>query len=140
MKLGKSLFRQVYAVFTGMKSSNEILLKLLLVYWAKWNILHIFMLSLYVMYKISHVFSLQILNLFFSISFSLPKPINSSLGIDIELSYIALSSLEDVVAILRSVSSTIFSLNYWYEVIKWGRKYVIIWFCNILILLLVYSK
>ncbi|XP_031119472.1 protein SHOOT GRAVITROPISM 6 isoform X1 [Ipomoea triloba] len=49
--------------------------------------------------------SVQILNLFFSISFSLPKPINSSLGIDIELSYIALSSLEDVVAILRSDAS-----------------------------------
>ncbi|CAH9135639.1 unnamed protein product [Cuscuta epithymum] len=49
--------------------------------------------------------SVQILDLFFSISLSLPKPISLSLGNDLEQSYNALSSLEDVVAILRSDAS-----------------------------------
>ncbi|KAL3532002.1 hypothetical protein ACH5RR_005523 [Cinchona calisaya] len=49
--------------------------------------------------------SAQILDLFFSISLSLPRPVNSSLGMDIELSYSALTSLEDVIAILRSDAS-----------------------------------
>ena len=48
---------------------------------------------------------LQILDVFFSISLSLPRPIASSSGVDIELSYSALSSLEDVIAILRRVSA-----------------------------------
>lgn len=47
----------------------------------------------------------QILDLFFSISLSLPRPMASSSGVDIESSYTALSSLEDVIAILRRVSA-----------------------------------
>ncbi|CAA0829709.1 Protein SHOOT GRAVITROPISM 6 [Striga hermonthica] len=46
--------------------------------------------------------SAQILDLFFSISLSLPK---STPGLDIELCYSALSALEDVIAILRSDAS-----------------------------------
>ncbi|KHG30714.1 HEAT repeat-containing 7A [Gossypium arboreum] len=49
--------------------------------------------------------SAQILDQLFSISLSLPKPLGSSVGGDIELCYGALSSLEDVIAILRSDSS-----------------------------------
>ncbi|GFS45715.1 ARM repeat superfamily protein [Actinidia rufa] len=49
--------------------------------------------------------SAQILDVFFSISLSLPRPIASSSGVDIELSYSALSSLEDVIAILRRDAS-----------------------------------
>ncbi|KAK9124088.1 hypothetical protein Sjap_013690 [Stephania japonica] len=49
--------------------------------------------------------SAQILDLFFSISLSLPRPTGSSIGDDIEMSYRALSSLEDVIAILRSDAS-----------------------------------
>ncbi|KAK6126237.1 hypothetical protein DH2020_040009 [Rehmannia glutinosa] len=48
--------------------------------------------------------SAQILDLFFSISLSLPKSAISS-GLDIELCYSALSALEDVIAILRSDAS-----------------------------------
>lgn len=57
------------------------------------------------------VLYLQILDLFFSISLSLPKSANSSFGLDVELCYGALSALEDVIAILRSVSEipTLFS-------------------------------
>lgn len=49
--------------------------------------------------------SVQIIDLFFSISLSLPRPPSSSLDTDIELAYIALTSLEDVIAILRSEAS-----------------------------------
>uniref|UniRef100_A0A5B6ZUL3 Uncharacterized protein n=1 Tax=Davidia involucrata TaxID=16924 RepID=A0A5B6ZUL3_DAVIN len=49
--------------------------------------------------------SAQILDLFFSISLSLPRPVGYGSGADIELSYSALSSLEDVIAILRSDAS-----------------------------------
>ncbi|KAJ8532794.1 hypothetical protein K7X08_015683 [Anisodus acutangulus] len=49
--------------------------------------------------------SVQILHLYFSISLSLPRPVNFSFSNDIELSYSALSSLEDVIAILRSDAS-----------------------------------
>ncbi|KAI5680712.1 hypothetical protein M9H77_01939 [Catharanthus roseus] len=49
--------------------------------------------------------SVQIIDLFFSVSLSLPRPPNSSFGIDIELAYSALTSLEDVIAILRSDAS-----------------------------------
>ncbi|XP_051152364.1 protein SHOOT GRAVITROPISM 6 isoform X3 [Andrographis paniculata] len=49
--------------------------------------------------------SAQILDLFFSISLSLPRASNSSFGLDIESSYGALSALEDVIAILRSDAS-----------------------------------
>ncbi|KAL5546037.1 hypothetical protein UlMin_005724 [Ulmus minor] len=49
--------------------------------------------------------SAQILDQLFSISLSLPKPAASSSGVDIELSYGALSSLEDVIAILRRDAS-----------------------------------
>ncbi|KAJ4833816.1 Protein SHOOT GRAVITROPISM 6 [Turnera subulata] len=49
--------------------------------------------------------SAQIIDQLFSISLSLPRPIGSTSGTDIELSYIALSSLEDVIAILRSDAS-----------------------------------
>ncbi|XP_021290042.1 protein SHOOT GRAVITROPISM 6 isoform X3 [Herrania umbratica] len=49
--------------------------------------------------------SAQILDQLFSISLSLPRPLGSSVGGDIELSYGALSSLEDVIAILRSDAS-----------------------------------
>ncbi|XP_049361388.1 protein SHOOT GRAVITROPISM 6 isoform X1 [Solanum verrucosum] len=49
--------------------------------------------------------SVQILHLYFSISLSLPRPVNSSFSNDIELSYSALSSLEDVISILRSDAS-----------------------------------
>ncbi|XP_047333371.1 protein SHOOT GRAVITROPISM 6 isoform X2 [Impatiens glandulifera] len=49
--------------------------------------------------------SAQILDLFFSISLSLPRPISSSNSVDVELSYSALSSLEDVIAILRRDAS-----------------------------------
>ncbi|KAL0344680.1 UNVERIFIED_CONTAM: protein SHOOT GRAVITROPISM 6 [Sesamum radiatum] len=49
--------------------------------------------------------SAQILDLFFSISLSLPRSANSSSGLDIELCYGALSALEDVIAILRSDAS-----------------------------------
>lgn len=45
---------------------------------------------------------MQIIGQLFSISLSLPKPIPS--GTISEMSYGALSSLEDVIAILRSVS------------------------------------
>lgn len=48
----------------------------------------------------------QILDQLFSISLSLPKPPGLSISAeDIELSYRALSSLEDVIAMLRNVSS-----------------------------------
>ncbi|XP_022747825.1 protein SHOOT GRAVITROPISM 6-like isoform X4 [Durio zibethinus] len=50
-------------------------------------------------------FSAQILDQLFSISLSLPKPLGSSVSGDIELCYCALSSLEDVIAILRSDAS-----------------------------------
>ncbi|PSS04621.1 Protein SHOOT GRAVITROPISM like [Actinidia chinensis var. chinensis] len=49
--------------------------------------------------------SVKILDVFFSISLSLPRPIASSSGVDVELSYSALSSLEDVIAILRRDAS-----------------------------------
>ncbi|XP_059667544.1 protein SHOOT GRAVITROPISM 6 isoform X2 [Cornus florida] len=49
--------------------------------------------------------SAQILDLFFSISLSLPRPEGYNSGVDIELSYGALSSLGDVIAILRSDAS-----------------------------------
>ncbi|KAG5556798.1 hypothetical protein RHGRI_007155 [Rhododendron griersonianum] len=49
--------------------------------------------------------SAQILDLFFSISLSLLRPMASSSGVDIESSYTALSSLEDVIAILRRDAS-----------------------------------
>ncbi|XP_057983736.1 protein SHOOT GRAVITROPISM 6 isoform X2 [Malania oleifera] len=49
--------------------------------------------------------SAQILDLFFSISLSIARPVGSTYGIDIELSYSALSSLEDVIAILKSDAS-----------------------------------
>ncbi|KAH0739522.1 hypothetical protein KY290_038227 [Solanum tuberosum] len=49
--------------------------------------------------------SVQILHLYFSIALSLPRPVNSSFSNDIELSYSALSSLEDVISILRSDAS-----------------------------------
>ncbi|XP_077246422.1 ARM repeat superfamily protein isoform X2 [Tasmannia lanceolata] len=49
--------------------------------------------------------SAQILDLFFSISLSLPRPVGSTLGVDVETSYSALCSLEDVIAILRSDAS-----------------------------------
>ncbi|XP_057785671.1 protein SHOOT GRAVITROPISM 6 isoform X1 [Salvia miltiorrhiza] len=49
--------------------------------------------------------SVQILDLFFSTSLSLPRSANSSIGLDIELCYGALSALEDVIAILRSDAS-----------------------------------
>ncbi|KAL9236431.1 hypothetical protein vseg_011104 [Gypsophila vaccaria] len=50
-------------------------------------------------------YSIKILDLFFSISLSLPRPANSSLGTDLDAYYLALSSLEDVIAILRSDAS-----------------------------------
>ncbi|KAL9150059.1 hypothetical protein ABFS82_12G145000 [Erythranthe guttata] len=49
--------------------------------------------------------SAQIVDLFFSVSLSLPRSSNSSFGLDIELCYTALSALEDVIAILRSDAS-----------------------------------
>ncbi|KAL6141890.1 hypothetical protein ACLB2K_060176 [Fragaria x ananassa] len=49
--------------------------------------------------------SAQILDQLFSISLSLQRPATSTYGVDIELSYSALSSLEDVIAILRSDAS-----------------------------------
>ncbi|POO01806.1 Coatomer beta subunit [Trema orientale] len=49
--------------------------------------------------------SAQILDQLFSISLSLPRTAASNFGADIELSYSALSSLEDVIAILRSDAS-----------------------------------
>lgn len=56
---------------------------------------------------------MQILDLLFSISLSLPRPAGSSISAeDIELSYSALSSLEDVIAILRNVSSLITLFHY----------------------------
>ncbi|XP_075086353.1 protein SHOOT GRAVITROPISM 6 isoform X2 [Nicotiana tabacum] len=53
----------------------------------------------------SEVRKVSILHLYFSISLSLPRPANSSFTNDIESSYSALSSLEDVIAILRSDAS-----------------------------------
>ncbi|CAI0469322.1 unnamed protein product [Linum tenue] len=47
----------------------------------------------------------QILDQLFSIALSLPKPVGSSSSVDIESSYLALSSLEDVIAILRRDAS-----------------------------------
>lgn len=47
---------------------------------------------------------MQILDQFFDISLSLPRPVASSNSTPIESSYAALSSLEDVIAILRRVS------------------------------------
>ncbi|KAK8712010.1 hypothetical protein V6N13_147263 [Hibiscus sabdariffa] len=49
--------------------------------------------------------SAKIIDQLFSISLSLPKPLGSSVYGDIELCYVALSSLEDVIAILRSDAS-----------------------------------
>ncbi|XP_061964637.1 protein SHOOT GRAVITROPISM 6 isoform X5 [Populus nigra] len=49
--------------------------------------------------------SAQILDQLFSLALSLPKPSGFSLNVDIELPYSALSSLEDVIAILRSDAS-----------------------------------
>ncbi|XP_043703621.1 protein SHOOT GRAVITROPISM 6 isoform X1 [Telopea speciosissima] len=49
--------------------------------------------------------SAQILDLFFSISLSLPRPAGSAISTDIEISYSSLSSLEDVIAILKSDAS-----------------------------------
>ncbi|KAL6987297.1 Protein SHOOT GRAVITROPISM 6 [Sarracenia purpurea var. burkii] len=49
--------------------------------------------------------SAEILDLFFTISLSLPRPIASSSGVDIESSYSALSSLDDVISILRRDAS-----------------------------------
>ncbi|XAR69166.1 hypothetical protein NMG60_11000655 [Bertholletia excelsa] len=49
--------------------------------------------------------SAQILDQFFSVSLSLPKPVASSSGVDLESSYSALSALEDVIAILRRDAS-----------------------------------
>uniref|UniRef100_A0A2P2LR37 Protein SHOOT GRAVITROPISM 6 isoform X2 n=1 Tax=Rhizophora mucronata TaxID=61149 RepID=A0A2P2LR37_RHIMU len=49
--------------------------------------------------------SAQILDQLFSISLSLPKPVAPNSGMDLELSYSALTSLEDVIAILRSDAS-----------------------------------
>lgn len=49
--------------------------------------------------------SAQILDQLFSISISLPRPVGSSIDADIESLYGALSSLEDVIAILRSDAS-----------------------------------
>ncbi|KAM2569015.1 hypothetical protein TB2_009175 [Malus domestica] len=49
--------------------------------------------------------SAQILDQLFSIALSLPRPSTTSYGMDIEISYRALSSLEDVIAILRSDAS-----------------------------------
>ncbi|XP_048320811.1 protein SHOOT GRAVITROPISM 6 isoform X2 [Ziziphus jujuba] len=49
--------------------------------------------------------SAQILDQLFSISLSLPRSAASNFGVDLELSYGALSSLEDVIAILRSDTS-----------------------------------
>ncbi|XP_058077009.1 protein SHOOT GRAVITROPISM 6 isoform X2 [Magnolia sinica] len=49
--------------------------------------------------------SAQILDLCFSIALSLPRPVGSALGVDMEMSYGALCSLEDVIAILRSDAS-----------------------------------
>nr|POE91853.1 protein shoot gravitropism 6 [Quercus suber] len=49
--------------------------------------------------------SAQILDQLFSNSLSLPRPAASKFSVDIELSYGALSSLEDVIAILRSDAS-----------------------------------
>ncbi|KAA8518672.1 hypothetical protein F0562_016146 [Nyssa sinensis] len=49
--------------------------------------------------------SAQILDLFFNISLSLPRPVGYSSEVDIELSYSALSSLEDLIAILRRDAS-----------------------------------
>ncbi|XP_030541097.1 protein SHOOT GRAVITROPISM 6 isoform X5 [Rhodamnia argentea] len=48
--------------------------------------------------------SAEILDQLFSISLSLPRPVNASV-MDVESSYTALSSLEDVIAILRSDAS-----------------------------------
>ena len=63
-----------------------------------------------------HVFPVwQILDQLFSLALSLPKPAGFSGTVDIELPYSALSSLEDVIAILRSVSSIhslIFCMNF----------------------------
>ncbi|KAM7464220.1 hypothetical protein LguiA_032341 [Lonicera macranthoides] len=49
--------------------------------------------------------SAEIIDQLFSISLSLPRPVTSSFSPDIELSYCALSSLEDVIAILKSDAS-----------------------------------
>ncbi|KAM7255099.1 hypothetical protein ACFE04_020340 [Oxalis oulophora] len=49
--------------------------------------------------------SAQILDQLFSISLSLPRPVGSTLSVNMELSYGALSTLEDVIAILRSDTS-----------------------------------
>ncbi|KAI7751520.1 LOW QUALITY PROTEIN: hypothetical protein M8C21_022432 [Ambrosia artemisiifolia] len=49
--------------------------------------------------------SAQILDQFFDISLSLPKPVASNFSTPIESSYAALSSLEDVIAILRRDTS-----------------------------------
>lgn len=49
--------------------------------------------------------SAQILDLCFSIALSLPRPVMSGSGVELEISYRALSSLEDVIAILKSDAS-----------------------------------
>ncbi|KAG6401560.1 hypothetical protein SASPL_138420 [Salvia splendens] len=51
----------------------------------------------------------EILDLVFNISLSLPKSANSSIDLDIELCYGALSALEDVVAILRRLVAALCS-------------------------------
>ncbi|KAH7690564.1 Armadillo-like helical-containing protein [Dioscorea alata] len=49
--------------------------------------------------------AIQIIALFFNISLSLPKSVASSNDVDLEVSYSALSSLEDVISILRRDAS-----------------------------------
>ncbi|XP_074355121.1 protein SHOOT GRAVITROPISM 6 isoform X2 [Apium graveolens] len=49
--------------------------------------------------------SAQIIGQLFSISLSLPRPVPSTSGTNLEMSYSALSSLEDVIAMLRSDAS-----------------------------------
>lgn len=49
--------------------------------------------------------SSQILDLFFSIALSLPRPTNTNLNANVEVYYVALSSLEDVIAMLKSDAS-----------------------------------
>lgn len=74
--------------------------------WPMWLACIFFFLLFFVSLHLTDLmfFFWQILHLYFSISLSLPRPANSSFTNDIESSYSALSSLEDVIAILRSVS------------------------------------
>ncbi|KAL0336932.1 UNVERIFIED_CONTAM: protein SHOOT GRAVITROPISM 6 [Sesamum calycinum] len=99
--VGDSLFKRILSIFSDrakMEESDDVHAALALMYgyaakYAPSTVIE------------ARIDALVILDLFFSISLSLPRSANSSSGLDIESCYGALSALEDVIAILRSDAS-----------------------------------